>query len=557
MADIEKVKRNIQRMIDQNAPESDIDAYVASEGTTPEQLRSQKSAAVGRPNTWGMSSEAMDFVTGGLQSKLGAAASGLVDATGNYMGGGDFNYSDSYNRALEQSRADQKAYQEQNPVKSYIGTGIGLALGVGALPAFGTGIKGAIKTGAGYGAISGAGQDAESLSDRAYNTAVGGGLGGVLGGGIGFAAKGIGKAMQPIKRDPQRYDLAKVLEQEGVGLTAGQATGDDMLRYAESELGGRTTADILDNQRGQFTAAALRKIGVNSRRATPEVIKAAYKTIGNSFDDMASKYDVVADTKIADDLYKTVGEYQDLTSQADQVDYVFNVGNRIYNTFSQSGKMTGAEYKSLRSEISRKARETTKPETKGALIDLMDILDDAMERNIARVAPEDLGKWKKIRGSYRNFLVLEKASGGAGENAALGFISPQSLQIATKQKHGNRAYVQGDSDFADLARAGVGVLREMPQSGTAPRTAARAMWQSIPTLMGTMIGAPAGLPGMLAGGLFGAASPQIMGKALMSRPVQNYLKRGGSKSAKKIGPAANRLVPSLAVYGGNVTSGPR
>lgn len=39
MADIAKVKRNIKKMIDQGAPESDIDAYVASEGTTPEELQ--------------------------------------------------------------------------------------------------------------------------------------------------------------------------------------------------------------------------------------------------------------------------------------------------------------------------------------------------------------------------------------------------------------------------------------------------------------------------------------------------------------------------------------
>lgn len=42
MADLAKVKRNIQRMIDQNAPEKDIDAYVASEGTTPEELQGAK-----------------------------------------------------------------------------------------------------------------------------------------------------------------------------------------------------------------------------------------------------------------------------------------------------------------------------------------------------------------------------------------------------------------------------------------------------------------------------------------------------------------------------------
>jgi hypothetical protein len=39
MADIDKVKRNIQRMIDQGAPETDIDAYVSSEGVSLDQLQ--------------------------------------------------------------------------------------------------------------------------------------------------------------------------------------------------------------------------------------------------------------------------------------------------------------------------------------------------------------------------------------------------------------------------------------------------------------------------------------------------------------------------------------
>lgn len=41
MADFAKIKRNIQRMLGQNAPEADIDAYVASEGVTAEQLRAE------------------------------------------------------------------------------------------------------------------------------------------------------------------------------------------------------------------------------------------------------------------------------------------------------------------------------------------------------------------------------------------------------------------------------------------------------------------------------------------------------------------------------------
>lgn len=42
MADIAKIKRNIGKMIDANAPESDIDAYIASEGVTLDEIRNFK-----------------------------------------------------------------------------------------------------------------------------------------------------------------------------------------------------------------------------------------------------------------------------------------------------------------------------------------------------------------------------------------------------------------------------------------------------------------------------------------------------------------------------------
>jgi hypothetical protein len=45
MADIAKVKRNVAKMVSLNAPESDIDGYIASEGVTIEQVRSFKPEA--------------------------------------------------------------------------------------------------------------------------------------------------------------------------------------------------------------------------------------------------------------------------------------------------------------------------------------------------------------------------------------------------------------------------------------------------------------------------------------------------------------------------------
>lgn len=45
MADYDKIKRNIKRMIDQNAPESDINDYLSSEGVTAAQLRNAAPSA--------------------------------------------------------------------------------------------------------------------------------------------------------------------------------------------------------------------------------------------------------------------------------------------------------------------------------------------------------------------------------------------------------------------------------------------------------------------------------------------------------------------------------
>lgn len=76
MADLAKVKRNIQRMIDQNAPESDIDAYVDGEGTSPEELRAfkpQQGAPAPRVDT--VTDMAKGFGAGVGQGVIGLAGS--------------------------------------------------------------------------------------------------------------------------------------------------------------------------------------------------------------------------------------------------------------------------------------------------------------------------------------------------------------------------------------------------------------------------------------------------------------------------------------------------
>lgn len=49
VVELDRIKRNVGRMIDQGAPESEVDAYVTSEGATPEMLRGSGASRPGTP----------------------------------------------------------------------------------------------------------------------------------------------------------------------------------------------------------------------------------------------------------------------------------------------------------------------------------------------------------------------------------------------------------------------------------------------------------------------------------------------------------------------------
>ena len=66
-------------------------------------------------------------------------------------------------------------------------------------------------------------------------------------------------------------------------------------------------------------------------------------------------------------------------------------------------------------------------------------------------------------------------------------------------------------------------MKPLPQSGTAPRTAARAIGTSIPTLLGAAAASGLGPLGTIAGGMAGAALPFAIGRGLLSGPGRKYL----------------------------------
>ncbi|MGJ7039144.1 hypothetical protein J2Y63_002399 [Shinella sp. BE166] len=382
--------------------------------------------------------------------------------------------------------------------------------------------------GMGYGALSGAGASDGTLAGMGEGATYGAVGGGVIGAAIPGAMKVAGsvakKAISPFMSNPERKAAVDALSREGVTTTAGQRTGSDRLRYAESELGGAKARDFVDKQGEQFTSAALKRAGIKAERATPEVIDQGFETIGQKFDDLAARNDLTPDKKLAQDLGAVWREYASLTAPNQRAPVIMDMIQDV-GTVLQKGDLDGPAYQATRSRLDRLARSAAKdPQLQDALYGLRNALDDGMERSMFRKGSKDIPLWKQARKEYRNILVIERAATGAGENAAMGIISPAQLRNATVVGHGRRNYARGKGDFAELARSGEAVMKGMPNSGTAGRLNAQNLGLGLAGLLGAGAGTSTGdTKTAILAGLAGFAAPRMAGRVLMNPAVQKYL----------------------------------
>lgn len=351
-------------------------------------------------------------------------------------------------------------------------------------------------------------------------------LAGEILGSLGTAgAAGLARrAITPNPMSAERAAAATTMRQEGVDLTAGQATGSKGLKYAESELGGGAVSDIMDRQSRQFTRAALSRAGVNADTASPQVINGAFTDLGREFDGLAARNTLTPDAQLGRDLTTMVQEYNSLVPPSSRAPIVNDLlGDVIAGFRGNNGAIDGAAYQAIRSRLDRAARgaRLSDPQLSDALFSFRNALDGAMERGMATRNPADLAAWQDARQRYTNLLVIEKAAAGGGEKAGLGIISPAQLkQAAANQNH--RAFTRGRSDFTELAKAGQATMTPMPESGTSFRLAARGL-ANLPAVIGGVAGAPGGLPGVIAGAVAGHAVPALAGRAMLSDLGRAYL----------------------------------
>lgn len=338
------------------------------------------------------------------------------------------------------------------------------------------------------------------------------------------------RAITPMSIDPAHAAAVDTLRREGVtDLSAGQITGSKNLQRLESvasqvPLGtGRFTA-MGNAQKSQFTGAAMRRMGSDADTAAPEAFTPARAAIGAKFDDLASRNTMQMDNGLWQDFGKVAHDYDRLLPEAQKPIVAGYISDIVDHGMQNNGTMAGDVYQANRSKIDAAARgyQNSDPHLATALRGVRDALDNNMARSMT---PADNAAWQNARREWAASKVIEKASTGAGENAALGNISPGALRSAAVT--GRRGqYAQGSGMFDDLARAGNAVMTPLGDSGTAGR-------QAINNIL-------YGSGGLIAGSALGAvtaakaaAVPIAASHVIGSRPVQRYL----ANQALPAGPA--------------------
>lgn len=209
MADLGRIKRNVSKMVEQNAPETDIDAYINSEGVTLNAVRSFKDGAPSpevaeeaafrrKLGAGGMPMRVADSATFGAAIPISAALEAGGKAIGKVISGqpsdfvGDYKFSrDVQDLVLKQSR-------DEGGVLGHVGE-IALSLpffGGKSRPAVEAASQGpaqvkqggnylaqlwdATKGGALYGGIYGANSARGGVGEHVEGTAVGAGIGAAL-----------------------------------------------------------------------------------------------------------------------------------------------------------------------------------------------------------------------------------------------------------------------------------------------------------------------------------------------------------------------------------------
>jgi hypothetical protein len=324
---------------------------------------------------------------------------------------------------------------------------------------------------------------------------------------------------------PSHLQAVKTLEDAGVTPTAGQATDQSNLSFAEeaTRSGKAKRQAAVD----QFTDAAITtatppslrdKVQITPGMMPQEKMAALRSTITNTMDQLAARNSVPITAELSEEIAKVARDYKGKLSSAEKSPYFENLAKEM-TALAGAGQLKGSAFQRIRSDLSQL---TTKDGiTKVAAVKAIKALEDAMGKQITKGRnTEDIVLYKDVRKGYSDLMILENA---AKKNKDVEFsITPSALAIAARNKDA-QSYVYGRDTFSDLYRAGNTVLKSADNPSRTAGTL-KAMVGHMPSLSaGAALGLATGVDPWVTMAAM-PALPWVRNKALQSDLAQQYFK---------------------------------
>lgn len=320
------------------------------------------------------------------------------------------------------------------------------------------------------------------------------------------------------KTDAATAKAAQVLQNEGIDLDAAQSTGNHALQKIKSALydnpmTASSQVEKSKQQIQQYTAAVLKKAGINSPLATADVMGDALDTTGGRIGDISARTPIKYTPQLHQDLQDVIDKASrtlpenEVNILKNQMDFLQKNAQATPNGVMIPGETLKGAHTEIGSVIGRG----------GPLANvagqMQSVLDDAVQQS---ATPQDAQLLKQSRQQYRALLQIGKAIDKQGD----GLIYPNKLVNAiTSDKTGKKQYFyeRGDQRLVDLAKAGNKILPDrMPNSGTPMRQMMHAAPAAVLTGM-AHLGAGNPIP-LLAGAAGYLAAPKI-GQMLINSPT--------------------------------------
>lgn len=382
-------------------------------------------------------------------------------------------------------------------------------------------------------ASEGAGQLTEGTAIEPYARVAGGLLGAILGGGMSGATN---PQPRPVGSNAETQRLAAYLQSQGVQPTAGQVSGSPFLRRLEGTVTPRA------GQVEDLTGAAMRSIGSEAPRATPDALAAAASRIGGMMDDALDGVSIVPTAQMAQAAQDVAENYLTMVPSASRVPRISGMVDEILDaaTNPTASPIDLSLLRVWRTDLGRMLQSNDEA-TRTAAQQLRLLIDDATDAALTAAGREaDLQTLATAREQWRNYLAVRDASTRVGSEG--GVLSPTQLNQSLIRVFGRDNYAVGrGTDLMETSRAAGELLRPLPtvEAGGLRRFANVGEISS--TAAGAYVGSQlAGGPGAVAGGLLGAALPPLGQAAMRSRTAQSILMDPTLSAA-----VASRAAPGL------------